>query len=169
MYKLKIICYNLSYKVRKGNFYEKMERRKGGRKYGLFWSCWRNNCCIRDYGIVLNVKIFVFAFIIYLINQIILKKTIYTFFKYYFNDLLAPILLLSFSNFLLQFYNKELKGKNIYIFIGFCSIFWEFITPLYKKSSVCDILDIVMYLIGASLYIILKFIIIRREKNGKQN
>lgn len=77
----------------------------------------------------------------------------------YFNDLLAPILLLSFSNLLLSFYGKDLQGKNVYLVIAICSIYWEFITPLYKTDSVCDILDIVMYMCGASIYSFLKFLI----------
>lgn len=89
----------------------------------------------------------------------LLKKTENIFFKGYLNDLLAPILLLAFSNFLLSFYDKEIKGKYIYIIIAICGIYWEFITPLYKKGSVCDILDIVMYMCGASMYSLLRFLI----------
>lgn len=99
-------------------------------------------------------------------NQMLLKKTENTFFKGYLNDLLAPILLLAFSNFLLSFYNKELKGKYIYIMIVICSMYWEFITPLYKKDSVCDILDIVMYMCGASIYNLLRFLVKGGKKNG---
>ena len=104
---------------------------------------------------MLNAKILIFSFILYLINQKILKLTNYTFFKYYFNDLLAPIILLSYSNFLLNFYNKTIKGKNIYIFISICGIFWEVITPLLKKDSVGDIMYFAMYILGASIYMIL--------------
>lgn len=104
------------------------------------------------------------AILLYLINQKLLKKTQNIFFIGYFNDLLAPILLLAFSDLLLSFQKEELKIKQIYIFIIVCSILWEFIVPLYKKNSVCDLLDIVMYLLGASIYIILKVI---KEKGKK--
>lgn len=93
--------------------------------------------------------------IVYVINQEILKSTNCIFFQYYFNDLLAPIVLLSFSNYLLNVYNKVIKGKNIYLFIIICGIFWELITPLYKKNSVSDIVDFIMYIIGANIYMLI--------------
>lgn len=114
-----------------------------------------NNSCSCYFSNMLNAKILIFSFILYLINQKILKLINYTFFKYYFNDLLAPIILLSYSNFFLNFYNKTIKGKNIYIFISICGIFWEVITPLLKKDSVGDIMDFAMYILGASIYMIL--------------
>lgn len=114
-----------------------------------------NNSCNFNFISIINAKIFIFTFIVYLINQKILKLTNYTFFKCYFNDLLAPIILLSFSNFLLNLYSRTIKGKNIYIFISICGIFWEVITPLLKKDSVSDILDFAMYILGASIYMIL--------------
>lgn len=126
-----------------------------------------NNSSSSDFINRVNVAIGLFSFIAYLLNQIILKKTNWTFFTNYFNDLLAPIILLAFTNFLLNFYNKELKGKYIYLFIGLCGVFWEFVTPLYKTTSVCDILDIVMYILGASIYIIVRFLIVRRCSRWK--
>jgi hypothetical protein len=99
-----------------------------------------------------------------LLNQNVLKLTEIRFFKCYFNDLLAPIILFSFSNFLLSFYEKEIYGKNIYIIITICGIFWEVITPMYKKESVCDIFDFIMYILGASIYLI----IIRGWKKWKK-
>ena len=68
------------------------------------------------------------------------------------------------KNYLLNLYNRTIKGKNIYIFISICGIFWEVITPLLKKDSVSDILDFVMYILGASIYMIL----LRGWKNGKK-
>lgn len=123
-----------------------------------------NNSCNIYFSSIINATILIVTFIVYLINQKILKLTNYTFFKCYFNDLLAPIILLSFSNFLLNLYNRTIKGKNIYIFISICGIFWEVITPLLKKDSVSDILDFVMYILGASIYMIL----LRGWKNGKK-
>lgn len=132
-------------------------------KNGFFWRSRSNYCrCF-------NIIIFIIVFMIYLINQNLLKKTENIFFMGYFNDLLAPILLLAFSNFLLSFYGKELKGKNIYIVIIICSIYWEFITPLYKKNSVCDVLDIIMYMCGASIYSFLRFLIERGRKHGTKS
>ena len=55
-------------------------------------------------------------------------------------------------------------GKNIYIIITICGIFWEVITPMYKKESVCDIFDFIMYILGASIYLI----IIRGWKKWKK-
>lgn len=102
-----------------------------------------------------NIIILIITIIAYVVNQKILKLTNYIFFQYYFNDLLAPIIILSFSNYLLNLYNKVIKGKNVYLFIIICGIFWEIITPLYKKNSVSDIVDFIMYIMGANIYMLI--------------
>lgn len=141
----------------------KKVHKKEGKKNGIFW-CSRSNYCR-----CFNIVIFIIIFMMYVINQKLLKKTQNIFFQGYFNDLLAPILLLAFSNFLLSFYEKEWKGKNIYIVIVICGIYWEFITPLYKKDSVCDVLDMIMYIGGASIYSLLRFLIERGKKHGTKS
>ena len=107
----------------------------------------------------------------YIVNQNILKKiklNIFNiFFNFYFNDLLAPILLLAFSNTLLNYQKKQIKGKQVYYFTFAWAIGWEFITPIFIKNSVCDVWDIVMYLCGANLYLWIKRIIERRGDYGR--
>ena len=102
----------------------------------------------------------------YIANQNVLKKiklNIFNiFFNSYFNDLLAPILLLAFSNTLLSYQKKQIKGKQVYCFTVACAIGWEFITPIFIKNSVCDVWDIVMYLCGSNIYLWVKKIMERR-------
>ena len=142
------------------NIAKNKRKEKGDVKNGFLGGSRSNNCSICNNGSILEVKIFVFTFLVYLVNQVVLKKLkihiLSIFFNYYFNDLLAPILLITYSNFLLSFQNKEIKGIGVFIFIGVCAIGWEFITPIFIKTSVSDLWDIVMYLSGASIYIILK-------------
>lgn len=90
------------------------------------------------------------------------------FFNYYFNDLLAPILLIAYSNILLSFHNKEIKGIKVLIFTSMCAIGWEFITPIFIKTSISDLWDIVMYMVGASIYIILKKFLRRKKSYGRK-
>ena len=75
------------------------------------------------------------------------------FFICYFNDILAPIFLLSYSNILL--YVKGLRINQYTHIIAFCvavGLLWEFLAPLLNPASVSDWLDIVCYVIGGSIY-----------------
>lgn len=71
----------------------------------------------------------------------------------YFNDLIAPILLLSYANILLISINYELKQVKWIILLGIgAGLFWEFSAPLFKTSSTTDINDLYMYTLGSFLY-----------------
>lgn len=95
--------------------------------------------------------------ILYTINRFILKvvfiEKFNIFFNHYFNDLIVPIVLLSFIDFLL--FNKINRVTLFYIKIStmfLASIFWEFVTPLYLNRSVSDIYDLFMYFLGTVIY-----------------
>lgn len=75
---------------------------------------------------------------------------------YYFNDTLAAILILAFSNLLFIKVHKSIfKFKDIFLFITACGCVWEFITPLYKRNSTTDYYDFIAYYVGAMIYFIL--------------
>jgi len=117
-----------------------------------FYSCPNSKVLL-----VVNVMNILFVVVLYTINKYILKiafiEEMNIFFNHYFNDLLAPIVLLSFIDFLL--FNKTSKKRLIYIKISimfFAAIFWEFITPIYLYRSVTDIYDLLMYFLGTIIY-----------------
>lgn len=119
---------------------------------------------------LLNIVIFLICYLLYLLNESILKNLNNLFFTGYYNDILAPILLLSYSNFLLSKYKKNLIGTKSFIFILVCSIIWEFFAPLIREGSVIDPFDFVAYLFGCFLYnVIYKFITNKIDKNNKVN
>lgn len=121
-------------------------------------SCWGNNRSSHNYKF--SLIIIAVVGLLYMINNIFIKTNIDgnigIFLKGYFNDLLAPFFILSYSNFLLSFTNKNLyKFSHIVLFCFFCGIVWEFFAPLIKPESVTDILDMICYLIGGILYWVL--------------
>ena len=87
----------------------------------------------------------------------------------YFNDFLATIMILSWSNILL-----ESKYKGIYSFKYIClytillSIIWEYLTPLFLNRSVGDPLDVVAYFLGSFVYYLIYKIIFRSDINENQ-
>lgn len=105
----------------------------------------------------INLMIMIFVFILYLTNNLLLKKIGPSFLKYFFvchfNDLLCPSLLLGYSNILLLTIGKELKKlHHILMFCLAASIVWEFVAPVFKKTSITDWFDVVCYLLGGIIY-----------------
>lgn len=115
---------------------------------------------------LLNTAIFLLCFLLYLLNELIFKKLNNIFFLGYYNDILAPILLLSYSNFLLSRYNKALVGIKSFIFIVICSFVWEILALLIKENSVADILDCGAYLLGCMIYNLVIFIFTKKSKKN---
>ncbi len=100
---------------------------------------------------------------LYLINNSYLKVhttgVLQAFFIGYFNDLICPLFLLSYSNLLLLAVDRELTHLwAICVITVISGCIWEFAAPLVKKTSVTDPMDIVCYIIGAIAYwVILSF------------
>jgi hypothetical protein len=94
---------------------------------------------------------------VYAINQYILKRVaagiLADFCNGYLNDCLAPLVLLPFSAILLSFENIKLhKVQHIALIIIPGVIVWELIAPIYNRSSVSDVFDVVCYAVGSSIY-----------------
>jgi len=109
---------------------------------------------------MINIAIFFASISLYILNQLILKhlNIIYltNFFNFYFNDVLAQILMLSYSNFLMGKINKPiLKLRYIILVVLACGIIWEFVAPLYKSRSTLDLFDFLAYLAGGLIYYII--------------
>lgn len=104
-----------------------------------------------------NFIIFFISVILYLLNKFIILNinnyTLHYFFSGYFDDLLAPLLLFSYINLLLSFYNKKLYSlKYLIIFILIVSVIWEYLVPLIKPTSVTDPKDVLFYILGTFIY-----------------
>jgi len=120
----------------------------------------RNHSCSFYYFVWLNVSCLICSIILYLMNTFIIKvRYNIPLMNNHFNDFLAMILLLSFSNILLSFYKN---GKMIFrciiyilIFALIVGLFWEYITPLYRINSTGDPYDLIAYLAGGYVYYII--------------
>ena len=104
-----------------------------------------------------NFSIFIISVLLYLLNRFIIlninNSTIHYFFSGYFDDLLAPLLLFSYINILLSFYNKKIYSlKYLIIFILLVSIVWEYLIVFIKPTSLSDPIDVIFYILGTLIY-----------------
>ena len=93
---------------------------------------------------------------LYFLNQTVIKNVFedIKFFHWYFNDLLAPVVALSFLN-LLQGIKRRKEIISWRQLIGFCvvcSVFWEWVAIYIKPTSTFDVYDIGIYFLGAFIY-----------------
>ena len=123
-----------------------------------------------------NIIILIITLSIYSFNRFYLKSIIEipvlsVILRNHFNDFLAGVAFLAYLNFILSHYKMgkyqvdNLRNAIITAFL--CGLFWEFITPLYKKNSTSDWLDILAYILGASSYIIIIKILSLGDRNFK--
>ena len=106
---------------------------------------------------LLDLIILVTVSLLYQFNNHYIKANTagipHEFFVCYFNDLMAPMFMLSYSNILLHTVNRKIT-KLLYV-IAFCLFIgavWEFFAPFIKKGAVWDPFDILCYLIGGLFY-----------------
>lgn len=104
-----------------------------------------------------NFSIFIICVFLHVLNRFILSNITYYelhyFFSCYFDDLLAPLLLFSYINILLSFYNKKIYSlKYLIIFILMVSIVWEYLIIFIKPTSVTDPVDVLFYVFGTLIY-----------------
>jgi uncharacterized membrane protein YdjX (TVP38/TMEM64 family) len=87
------------------------------------------------------------------------------FYQCYFNDLLAPVFLLSLIVIMFGMFELEIKQYYLFILIGMIAgLCWEYIIPMIKQSSISDVNDLICYFIGINIFYILK-----RIDAGKRN
>lgn len=107
----------------------------------------------RNYSSRYNIVCLLIGDLSYFINQELKHITDNVIVHSYFNDFLAMLVLLPFSNLLLQMKNKGVySAKGICFFTLLASIEWEYIAPMYVKNSVSDPKDIIAYFLGAIIY-----------------
>lgn len=93
----------------------------------------------------------------YTLNNQVLKKVTFgrinDFFICHFNDFLAPFLFLGFINIVMERnIGRLLKFYECMLLLFVASFFWEFVALEVKKSSVCDLKDILTYFVGGIIY-----------------
>lgn len=103
---------------------------------------------------------------LYVLNQIIKTKipieAIKWFMSCYFNDTIGGITFVAYCNLIFGFYNKKLiKLWEIELLMLFCGLFWEYLTPLFRKNTVSDIFDVLAYMVGGLIY----WMFARKERN----
>ncbi len=112
----------------------------------------RNDLRFRKY----NLLILIVSLLLYLINIYALSN-FGNFFKFYFDDLLAVIILFSFIN---TIYPIKVDNFWIILIITIVAIFfWEYLALFIKPGSIFDYFDILAYLISMGIYLILIYLV----------
>lgn len=97
-----------------------------------------------------NLTIFIVAILLYVLNQYFFKSLNIWIFTFYFNDLLATIVLFSFFNTI--FIVKLTNFYVLFIITVVATFIWEYVALFIKIGSVLDYWDIVAYLISFLIY-----------------
>ena len=120
---------------------------------------------------LLDTVIIIIVSVMYLLNNRYIKIAtsgiLHEFFVCYFNDLMAPMFMLAYSNILLDTVNRKFsKLIHIVMFCLVVGIVWEFVAPLVKKYADFDSIDILCYLVGGIIYwkVQNRKVIIRNDK-----
>ena len=95
---------------------------------------------------------------IYTINKIYLKQlTDHWMIQCYLNDIMAGICFSAVSQLLMWFWLKRpIKDVENILLIYVAGSYWEFIAPLYIDSAVADLYDLVAYLAGGIIVILVR-------------
>ena len=101
------------------------------------------------------------------VNQLLLRYSVPgllgVFLDYYFNDVLASILILTWTDALLSLREQRLDNYfYIFLITLTMALFWEYITPLYHAGSTTDLWDVVAYLSGGIVFSL--FVLYRKQK-----
>lgn len=95
---------------------------------------------------------------LYFANQIVIRKHVIGYVKYfancYLNDIIAGTLIMALINtILLIAYSKKITHILTIVTIIFgIGVFWEYAPHIIKQNSVSDILDIIAYEAGGYIY-----------------
>lgn len=105
----------------------------------------------------INIIIIFISVFLYLLNRLILKDIteglIHWFLVCYWNDITGAIAVSAYVDSIIFHYSrKEIRIWGLIVILLACGMFWEFITPLFRKNSVCDFWDIVAYMTGGVIY-----------------
>lgn len=104
-----------------------------------------------------NIIILFITLILVLINRkikfYITVPYIRWFMVCYFNDMVGAITFVSYCNEVFRRYKSIVTSLwKIEILLCMCGMFWEYVTPLFRKDTISDPCDIIAYLIGGIIY-----------------
>ena len=105
----------------------------------------------------MNIFLIIVTIILYILNQrykaSIKNEQLYLFMNCYFNDLIGGITFIAYCNFVGKFFRREISRlPHILALLFFCGLFWEYITPLFRRNIVADVFDILAYMVGGIIY-----------------
>lgn len=71
----------------------------------------------------------------------------------YFDDIVGSIIMLMMITMLFPLISNNMrKLYQIELFMFVCGLFWEFVTPLYRRDVTADLLDIIAYMFGGMCF-----------------
>ena len=97
------------------------------------------------------------ALFIYLCNRFFLRDITHGWIGYicrcHLNDFLCPFIVMPCIETILRVAGfRWQKVWNIVLMALLCGLIWEYVIPIFKRSSVSDPIDLLCYLAGAILY-----------------
>lgn len=104
-----------------------------------------------------HAAVLILSALLYILNQYFLPYTGSPFLHGYFSDLLAMPAMLSYINLILSVFRKPLLTSwagMLLVTLG-CGFLWEVAALYIKPGSVCDVFDLVCYILGSLNYKIL--------------
>ena len=122
-----------------------------------------------------NVIILLVVTCLYCLNRFWLKKvillpTIGYILRCHFNDFLAGTAIIAYINLMLslsKYRGKELNTLPMGIVVSFaCGMLWEYLLPVIVPHGVSDFLDVVAYMLGGTVYILLSRYCVLSKKIG---
>ena len=117
----------------------------------------RIRCCARWHTTCLRVNFelvsLLLSSLLYWTNVLYIRPCGNVFFVSYFNDLCCGVWFLAYSNIWLALIGRRI-GRLGWVLIYMCvwGCIWEFLGPIINRKSICDGMDVIVYLIGAILY-----------------
>lgn len=114
-----------------------------------------------------NLIIIIATLILYFVNQTFKCSYPNGYFSWfmncYFNDIIGGITFIAYTNIFFELHNQPTKSLlTIELVLLGCGLFWEIVTPIYRKNTVGDFWDIIAYLFGGFWY----WILIKKLKNN---
>jgi hypothetical protein len=108
----------------------------------------------------LDVAALICSMLAYATNVLFLKPATGSAFVHgHLNDLFAMPFIIGYSNIIIRIGGRREWGlvtpATVYPFTLFCSLTWEYISPLVNPRATSDPLDILAYTAGSSAYLLL--------------
>lgn len=108
-----------------------------------------------------RLVVFIIAVSLALVNKYFINVgntgVLSTFMNWYFNDIVGACGYCSYCDYAsVLFTEKSLTRYSLFLLILISGIVWEYITPMFREDTISDVYDIVAYIIGAGIYIVIR-------------